>query len=78
AVRGSFGAEGAHLDAIAPDSLFAKAGLQAGDTITAVNNKPLRSLDDAATLYARAGTMKSATIQVTRAGKPISLRLAIQ
>jgi len=78
AVRGSFGADGAHLDAIAPDSLFAKAGLQAGDTVTAVNNKPLRSLDDAATLYARAGTLKSATIQVTRAGKPISLRLAIQ
>ena len=78
AVRGSFGADGAHLDAIAPNSLFAKAGLQAGDTVTAVNNKPLRSLDDAATLYARAGTLKSATIQVTRAGKPISLRLAIQ
>lgn len=78
AVRGSFGADGAHLDAVAPDSLFAKAGLQAGDTVTAVNNQPLRSLDDAATLYARAGALKSATIQVTRAGKPLSLRLAIQ
>jgi len=78
AVRGSFGSEGAHLDAVAPGSLFAKAGLQAGDTITAVNNQPLRSLDDAATLYARAGAMKSATIQVIRAGKPVSLRLAIQ
>jgi len=78
AVRGSFGAGGAHLDAVAPDSLFAKAGLQAGDTITAVNNQPLRSLDDAATLYARAGAMKSCTIQLIRAGKPLSLRLAIQ
>ena len=77
-MRGSFGSGGAHLDAVAPDSLFAKAGLQAGDTITAVNNQPLRSLDDAATLYARAGAMKSATIQVIRAGKPVSLRLAIQ
>lgn len=78
AVRGSFSADGAHLDAVAPDSLFAKAGLQAGDTITAINNQPLRSLDDAATLYARAGSMKAATIQVVRAGKPLSLRLAIQ
>jgi type II secretory pathway component PulC len=78
AVRGSFSADGAHLDAVAPDSLFAKAGLQAGDTITAINNQPLRSLDDAATLYSRAGSMKSATIQVTRAGKPVSLHLAIQ
>jgi hypothetical protein len=78
AVRGSFRADGAHLDAVAPDSLFAKAGLQAGDTITAINNQPLRSLDDAATLYSRAGSMKSATIQVQRAGKPLSLHLAIQ
>ena len=78
AVRGSFSADGAHLDAVAPDSLFAKAGLQAGDTVTAINNRPLRSLDDAATLYARAGSMKAATIQVVRAGKPLSLRLAIQ
>jgi S1-C subfamily serine protease len=78
AVRGSFSAGGAHLDAVAPDSLFAKAGLQAGDTITAINNQPLRSLDDAATLYSRAGSMKSATIQVTRNGKPVSLHLAIQ
>jgi hypothetical protein len=78
AVRGSFSAAGAHLDAVAPDSLFAKAGLQAGDTITAINNQPLRSLDDAATLYSRAGSMKSATIQVLRAGKPLSLHLAIQ
>jgi membrane-associated protease RseP (regulator of RpoE activity) len=78
AVRGSFTADGAHLDAVAPDSLFAKAGLQAGDTVTAINNQPLRSLDDAATLYARAGSMKSATIQIVRAGKPLSLRLAIQ
>ncbi|MEO6772367.1 MAG: PDZ domain-containing protein [Kofleriaceae bacterium] len=78
AVRGSFGAGGAHLDAVAPDSLFAKAGLQAGDTITAINHRPLRSLDDAATLYARAGSMTAATIQVLRAGKPLSLRLSIQ
>jgi hypothetical protein len=78
AVRGSFSADGAHLDAVAPDSLFAKAGLRAGDTITAINNQPLRSLDDAATLYSRAGSMKSATIQLTRAGKPVSLHLAIQ
>lgn len=78
AVRGSFSADGAHLDAVAPDSLFAKAGLQAGDTITTINNQPLRSLDDAATLYSRVGSIKSATIQVLRAGKPLALHLAIQ
>lgn len=74
-IRGSFTSAGARLDAISPDSLLAKAGLLAGDLITSINGQPLRSLDDAANLYARAGSMKAATIQVQRAGKPVTLRL---
>jgi S1-C subfamily serine protease len=77
-MKGAFTPTGARLDAVAPDSLLAKAGLRAGDIITSINNQPLRSLDDAANLYARAGSMKAATIQIQRAGKPMSLRLAIQ
>jgi S1-C subfamily serine protease len=77
-MRGSFTAAGAKIDAVGPDSLLAKAGLRAGDVITSINNQPLRSLDDAANLYARAGSMKVATIVFQRAGKPMMLRLAIQ
>ncbi len=77
-IRGSFTPSGAKLDAISPDSLLAKAGLRNGDLITSINNHPLRSLDDAASLYARAGSMKAATIQLQRAGKPVMLRLAFQ
>ncbi len=77
-IRGSFTPAGARLDAVSPDSILGKAGLRNGDVITAINNRPLRSLDDAANLYARAGSMKAATIQLQRAGKPITLRLAFQ
>jgi membrane-associated protease RseP (regulator of RpoE activity) len=77
-MRGSFTPAGAKIDAVGPDSLLAKAGLRAGDVITSINNQPLRSLDDAANLYARAGSMKVATIVFQRAGKPMMLRLTIQ
>ena len=77
-VHGEFIADGARLDSVAPDSLFAKAGLHAGDVISTVDGQPLRSLDDAATLYARAPGMKSVTLAVIRAGKPLTLRVAIQ
>ena len=77
-MRGSFTPAGAKIDAVGPDSLLAKAGLRPGDVITSINNQPLRSLDDAANLYARAGSMKVATIVFQRAGRPMMLRLAIQ
>jgi hypothetical protein len=77
-MRGSFTPAGAKIDVVGPDSLLARAGLRPGDVITSINNQPLRSLDDAANLYARAGSMKVATIVFQRAGKPMMLRLAIQ
>jgi membrane-associated protease RseP (regulator of RpoE activity) len=77
-IHGSFTADGARLDSIAPDSLFAKIGLRAGDVIASVNGQPLRSLDDAASLYARAPGVKALTLSVVRAGRPLSLRVVIQ
>jgi len=77
-VRGTFTADGARLDAIAPDSLFAKAGLRTGDVITSVDRQPLHSLDDTADLYARAASARNVTVQLVRAGKPLTLHIAIQ
>jgi hypothetical protein len=77
-IRGSFTPTGAKLDSVAAGSLFAKAGLRAGDTIVAVDNHPLRSIDDAADVYARSGSAKLVTMQILRAGKPVTLRVAIQ
>lgn len=78
AIDGSFGAHGLVIAKVQAGSVFAKAGLAAGDVVTAVDGKPLRSIDDAADLYARAGGMKSATVQIVRNGKPQVLRIAIQ
>ena len=77
-VRGSFTPAGVKLDTILVGSLFAKAGLHAGDLITAVDNQPLHSIDDAAELYARAASARNGTLAVTRAGKPITLHILIQ
>jgi membrane-associated protease RseP (regulator of RpoE activity) len=77
-VKGELTPDGAKLDTIAPDSLFAKVGLRAGDVIATVDGQPLHSLDDAASLYARAATVKTLTLAVIRAGKPLTLRVTIQ
>ncbi|MBV8761957.1 MAG: PDZ domain-containing protein [Deltaproteobacteria bacterium] len=77
-IRGSFTPVGVRVDSVAAGSLFAKAGLQAGDVVSAVDGAPLRSLDDAADLYARAGTAKVVSASVMRSGKPMTLRVAIQ
>jgi hypothetical protein len=76
--RAVFTTDGLRFDAVAEGTLLAKAGLRKGDVVTSVDGRPLRSLDDAANLYARASSLRTTTIQVTRAGKPVVLRVAIQ
>ncbi|MGE0868012.1 MAG: PDZ domain-containing protein [Kofleriaceae bacterium] len=76
--RGTFTPAGVRLDMVGGDSLFAKAGLRTGDTIASVDGLAIRSLDDAANLYANAATARSVVIQVVRGGKPVMLRVSIQ
>ncbi|MDB4954181.1 MAG: hypothetical protein JWO36_1750 [Myxococcales bacterium] len=77
-VQGAFVPAGVRIDGVAEGSLFAKAGLRAGDVVTAVDGRPLHSLDDTADLYAKAGTARKIGVQVLRAGKPMTLRITIQ
>ena len=77
-IKAAFTDNGAHIDSIVAGSLFARAGLLAGDVVTAVGDHPLRSIDDAADLYAHASSVKNIAIQVVRAGKPVTLRITIQ
>ncbi len=78
AFHGSFVANGVKVDGVTEGSLFARVGLRAGDIVRAVDNIPLHSIDDAADLYARAGTARNITIQVVRGGKPLTLRVTFQ
>lgn len=76
--HGEFTATGLRIDSVLAGSLFAQAGVRAGDLIASVDGQPLRSLDDAASLYARASTARNITLQLVRAGKPLALRLVIR
>jgi S1-C subfamily serine protease len=78
AVRGSFSAAGVTVESVGDGTIFQRGGLCAGDVITAVDGARLRSLDDAANLYARASTAKAMTVQIVRGGKPVTLRVVIQ
>jgi len=77
-VHGSFTADGLLVSEVNDGTIFARAGLRAGDVVTSVDGARLRSLDDAANLYARASTAKAITAQIIRAGKPITLHVTIQ
>jgi hypothetical protein len=74
----AFVAEGLRFDQIAKGTILAKLGLEKGDVLTAVDNQPLHSLDDAANLYARAGSAKAATLHVLRGGTPTTLKVTIR
>jgi type II secretory pathway component PulC len=78
AVRGSFSASGLAVDQVADGTIFQRAGLRSGDVVTAVDGARLRSLDDAANLYARASTATAITAQIIRDGKPMTLHVAIR
>jgi len=76
--KASFTDKGLRFDDVAGGSLLARVGLAKGDVLASVDGQPLRSLDDAANLYARLPTARGTTLQVMRAGKPVTLRIAIQ
>ncbi|HSR97499.1 MAG TPA: PDZ domain-containing protein [Kofleriaceae bacterium] len=78
AIHGSFSANGVVVDAVGEGTLFQRAGLRAGDVIAAVDGARLRSLDDAANLYARAAKASTLTAQIVRGGKPMTLHVAIR
>jgi S1-C subfamily serine protease len=77
-VRASFSASGLVVDAVGEGTIFERAGLRAGDVVTAVDGVRLRSLDDAANLYARAATARAITAKIVRAGAPATLHVVIQ
>jgi type II secretory pathway component PulC len=78
AVKGELTPQGAKIEQVTAGTLLARVGLRAGDVVASVDGKPLRSLDDAANLYARAGALRVVTVQVVRGGKPLTLRVVIK
>ncbi len=69
---------GVRLGTVAPSSYFWRLGLRGGDVVTAIDGKPLRTLDDAAAAYVRLGTARQLAVEVERAGARGTLRFALQ
>jgi type II secretory pathway component PulC len=69
--------DGVSIDHVATDSFFFKMGLRDGDLVKKVDGKVIRGMDDAATIYARMGKMKKFTVEIVRAGAPLTLRYQI-
>jgi serine protease Do len=63
---------------VAADSPAAKAGLKAGDVITAVNGKPVKDMTELRREVTDSGEGKEIALSVTRDKKPLSLKATIQ
>jgi hypothetical protein len=70
-------ANGFKLYAIRPTSLFARVGLQNGDTITAINGQDFNSPDKALEVYSKVKDADKLTIDVLRRGQPMALELRV-
>lgn len=69
---------GAFVSQVMPNSSAAKAGIKAGDVITALNGKPISSF---AALRAQVGTMpvgNKVTLGLLRDGKPVNVEIELQ
>lgn len=69
---------GFKLYAIRPKSLFARVGLVNGDTVRRINNRELTSPDKALEVYASLRDATELVVDLTRAGKPMALTIAIR
>lgn len=70
--------EGFKLYAIRPSSAFAKLGLTNGDTLTSVNGFALNSADKALEIYTKLREATALELEVTRRGKPVTLKYSIR
>ncbi|TMQ11847.1 MAG: hypothetical protein E6J90_33200 [Deltaproteobacteria bacterium] len=70
--------DGFKLYAIRPSSAFAKLGLANGDTLQSVNGFELTSADKALEVYTKLREATSLELEVTRRGKPVTLKYTIK
>lgn len=70
--------DGFKLYAIRPSSAFAKMGLSNGDTLQSINGFELTSADKALEVYTKLREATSLEVDVTRRGKPVTLKYTIK
>lgn len=70
--------DGFKLYAIRPNSVYAKLGLQNGDTLQSINNFELTSVDKALEVYTKLREASSLEVDITRRGKQEKLKYSIR
>jgi general secretion pathway protein C len=70
--------DGFKLYAIRPSSVYAKLGLTNGDTLQSINGFDLESADKALEAYTKLREATSLTVEITRRGKPMTLKYSIR
>lgn len=69
--------DGAKVSTISPNSQAEKAGMMVADIITAVDDKPVKTVDDLRELLAQSSGKTALNITVLRNGKTTTLRMAV-
>jgi len=70
--------DGFKLYAIRPSSVYAKLGLTNGDTLQAINGFQLTSADKALEVYTKLREATQLEVEITRRGKPVTLKYSIR
>jgi general secretion pathway protein C len=70
--------DGFKLYAIRPSSVYAKLGLTNGDTLQSINGFELTSADKALEVYTKLREATQLEVEVTRRGKPMTLKYSIR
>jgi general secretion pathway protein C len=70
--------DGFKLYAIRPSSVYAKLGLTNGDTLQSINGFELNSADKALEAYTKLREATSLEVDITRRGKPMTLKYSIR
>jgi general secretion pathway protein C len=69
---------GFKLYAIRPNSLFAKIGMQNGDTISSINGFDMSSPDKALEVYTKVRSASNLSVSVVRRGQPVNMDYSIK
>jgi general secretion pathway protein C len=64
--------------AIRPNSVFAKIGMQNGDTISSINGFDMTSPDKALEVYTKVRSASNLSVSLVRRGQPVSMEYAIK
>lgn len=71
-------ANGMKISAIKPSSIFRRLGLRNGDIVTSVNNRHVRSVEDAMNIYRDLQNGGSVSVQLLRRNRPRTIEFQVR